>query len=77
MSAGGEPVVGPPASDGPLTLRSLTDDPPLPAVSDAGSCRFRRSARLCIGICVAFSVVFGIIPGPIVDFADQATLLFL
>jgi hypothetical protein len=31
---------------------------------------------LVIGVTVAFSVVFGIIPGPILDFAHQATLLF-
>ena len=29
-----------------------------------------------IGLSVAFTVVFGIIPGPILDFAHQATLLF-
>ena len=28
-----------------------------------------------IGTCVAFSVVFGIFPAPILDFAHQATLL--
>ena len=31
---------------------------------------------VAIGLCVAFTVVFGIIPGPILDFAHQATLLF-
>jgi hypothetical protein len=31
---------------------------------------------LVIGVCVAFTVVFGIIPGPILDFTHQATLLF-
>ena len=31
---------------------------------------------LVIGISVAFSVVFGIIPEPILSFAHQATLLF-
>jgi hypothetical protein len=30
-----------------------------------------------IGTCVAFTVVFGIIPGPVIDFAHQATLLLL
>ena len=76
MSAG-EPVVGPPAGDGALSLRALTDDPPLPAVSERGVVPVPPLTALCIGICVAFSVVFGIIPAPIVDFAHQATLLFL
>jgi hypothetical protein len=35
-----------------------------------------RLTVAAIGLCVAFTVVFGIIPGPIVDFAHQATLLF-
>jgi NADH-quinone oxidoreductase subunit N len=30
-----------------------------------------------IGLCVAATVVFGIIPAPLVDFANRATLLFL
>ena len=32
---------------------------------------------VAIGLCVAFTVVFGIIPGPILNFAHQATLLLL
>jgi hypothetical protein len=34
-------------------------------------------AVIAIGICVAVTVVFGIIPAPLVDFAHKATLLFL
>jgi NADH-quinone oxidoreductase subunit N len=34
-------------------------------------------AMVAIGICVAVTVVFGIIPAPLVDFAHKATLLFL
>jgi NADH-quinone oxidoreductase subunit N len=34
-------------------------------------------AVVAIGICVAVTVVFGIIPAPLVDFAHKATLLFL
>jgi hypothetical protein len=30
-----------------------------------------------ISLCAAFTVVFGIIPEPIIDFAHQATLLFV
>lgn len=32
---------------------------------------------IAIGICLAVTVVFGIVPGPLVDFAHKATLLFL
>jgi hypothetical protein len=32
---------------------------------------------VAITICAAFTVVFGIIPEPIIDFAHQATLLFV
>jgi NADH-quinone oxidoreductase subunit N len=32
---------------------------------------------LAIGVCVAVTVVFGIIPAPLLDFAHQASLLFL
>jgi hypothetical protein len=32
---------------------------------------------VAIGICVAFTVVFGVVPGPVLNFARQATLLLL
>jgi NADH-quinone oxidoreductase subunit N len=38
--------------------------------------RLPASTRLVIGWCVAFTVVFGIYPGPIVHFAEKASLLF-
>jgi hypothetical protein len=31
---------------------------------------------VAIGVCVAVTVLFGIWPAPVVDFAHQATLLF-
>ncbi len=34
------------------------------------------ATAVAIGLCVAVTVVFGIIPGPLVDFAHSATLLF-
>ena len=34
------------------------------------------AAAVAIGLCVAFTVVFGIFPAPIVDLAHKATLLF-
>jgi NADH-quinone oxidoreductase subunit N len=65
------------AGDGtePAGLSVLTDDPPSEAVA-ARVVRVPGLTWLAIGTCVAFTVVFGIIPGPIVDFAHQATLLF-
>ena len=53
----------------------LTEAPPTEAVADR-VVRVPALTWLAIGTCVAFTVVFGIIPGPIVDFAHQATLLF-
>ena len=35
------------------------------------------AAAVGIGLCVAATVVFGVIPGPLVDFAHRATLLFI
>jgi hypothetical protein len=35
------------------------------------------AAAIAIGICVAVTVAFGIVPAPLVDFAHKATLLFL
>ena len=61
----------------PSACAALTDDPPLPEVTERGVVPVPPLTALCIGICVAFTVVFGIIPAPIVDFAHQATLLFI
>jgi NADH-quinone oxidoreductase subunit N len=63
-----------PASE-PAGLSVLTEAPPTDAVDDR-VVRVPALTWLAIGICVTFTVVFGIIPGPIVDFAHQATLLF-
>ena len=35
------------------------------------------AAAVAIGLCVAVTVVFGVIPGPVVDFAHKATLFFV
>jgi hypothetical protein len=32
---------------------------------------------VAIGVCLAVTVDFGIIPAPLIDFAHKATLLFL
>ena len=63
-----------PASE-PAGLSVLTEAPPTDAVDDR-VVRVPALTWLAIGTCVTFTVVFGIIPGPIVDFAHQATLLF-
>ena len=62
-------------SEAVSSLRTLTDDPPTASVTDRGVVRVPWMTSLVIGTCVAFTVVFGIIPGPILDFAHQATLL--
>jgi NADH-quinone oxidoreductase subunit N len=65
------------AIDGPVaSLQVLTDAPPSSAVSERGVVFVPSLTWVVIGVTVAFSVVFGIIPGPILDFAHQATLLF-
>jgi NADH-quinone oxidoreductase subunit N len=62
---------------GPVTsLQVLTDAPPDDEVRERGVVPVPPLTVLAIGVSVAFSVVFGIIPGPILDFAHQATLLF-
>jgi NADH-quinone oxidoreductase subunit N len=70
--------VDPPDSvfDSVSSLQTLTDAPPADSVVDRGIVPVPWLTSLVIGISVAFTVVFGIIPGPILDFAHQATLLF-
>ncbi len=58
------------------SLQLLTDAPPDESVLERGRVAFPLLAQVVIGVTVAFTVVFGIIPGPILDFAHQATLLF-
>jgi NADH-quinone oxidoreductase subunit N len=81
---GGAAVVTDPTStvaerpgDGVSSLQVLTDAPPDEAVTERGLVPVPPLTALAIGLTVAFTVVFGIIPGPILDFAHQATLLFV
>ncbi len=67
------PVAGP--ADGVASLQVLTDAPPEAAVAARGRVPVPGLTAVAIGTCVAFSVVFGIFPGPVLDFARQATLL--
>jgi NADH-quinone oxidoreductase subunit N len=62
-------------ADTVASLSVLTEAPPEPSVAER-VVAVPRLTVAAIGLCVAFTVVFGIIPGPIVDFAHQATLLF-
>jgi hypothetical protein len=54
----------------------LTDAAPDESVTRRGAVPVPTLTSVAIGLTVAFTVVFGIIPGPILDFAHQATLLF-
>ena len=58
------------------SLRVLTDAPPSESVIDRGDVPVPPLTALVIGVSVTFTIVFGIIPGPILDFAHHATLLF-
>ncbi|MGA3148742.1 MAG: hypothetical protein ABSF33_14900, partial [Acidimicrobiales bacterium] len=76
-SAGASDSVGSSGtSDEVSSLQILTDAPPSPSVTERGAVPVPTLTWLVIGISVAFSVVFGIIPEPILSFAHQATLLF-
>ena len=65
------------AGDGVASIQVLTDAPPDADVEARGAVPVPVLTAVAIGLCVAVTVVFGIIPGPIVDFAHQATLLLL
>jgi NADH-quinone oxidoreductase subunit N len=69
--------IGGDGSDGAVaSLQVLTDAPPVAEVVERGVVPVPGWTALVIGVTVAFSIVFGVIPGPILDFAHQATLLF-
>ncbi len=64
------------SSDGMASLQVLTDAPPSAWVLERGAVDVPALTWVAIGLTVAFTVVFGIVPGPILAFAHQATLLF-
>ena len=66
-----------PDGDRMASLQTLTDAPPTVDVESRGPVPVPVLTTVAIGLCVAFTVVFGIIPGPVLDFAHQATLLLL
>ena len=59
------------------SLQVLTDAPPASDVEDRGPVPVPALTAVAVGLCVAVTVVFGIIPGPLLNFAHQATLLLL
>ncbi|HVC67603.1 MAG TPA: proton-conducting transporter membrane subunit, partial [Acidimicrobiales bacterium] len=59
------------------SLEVLTDAPPSAEVEARGVVPVPTLTAVAIGLCVGFTAVFGIIPGPILDFAHRATLLLL
>jgi NADH-quinone oxidoreductase subunit N len=62
-------------ADTVASLSVLTEEPPEASVAER-VVAVPQLTMVALGLCVAFTVVFGIIPGPIVDFAHSATLLF-
>jgi NADH-quinone oxidoreductase subunit N len=56
----------------------LASDPAAPTGEETPSVvKIPALTSVAIGICLAFTVVFGLLPGPLLDFANHATLLFL
>lgn len=77
MPGGSDPGAGEDDYGGAVSsLAVLTDAPPGEAVVQRGIVAVPGLTAVAVGVSVAFTVVFGIIPGPILDFAHQATLLF-
>ncbi|MHB1518306.1 MAG: NADH-quinone oxidoreductase subunit N [Acidimicrobiales bacterium] len=75
----GHDDTGPSASmtenEGPAALQVLSDAPPSESVTGR-AVSVPPLTWVALGLCTAFTVVFGIVPGPVLDFAHQATLLF-
>ena len=69
--------VGDAIDDRVASLQVLTDAPPDADVEDRGTVPVPVLTAVVIGTCAAFTLVFGIIPGPILNFAHEATLLLL
>jgi NADH-quinone oxidoreductase subunit N len=56
----------------------LDDEAPAPTGEETPSIiKVPALSGLAIGLCVAFTVAFGIAPAPLLDFANHASLLFL
>ena len=70
---GASSVAGP---DSVASLQVLTEDPPGATVSERGLVPVPVLTWVAIATTVSFTVIFGLIPSPILSFAHQATLLF-
>jgi NADH:ubiquinone oxidoreductase subunit 2 (subunit N) len=56
----------------------LDDEPPASTGEETPSIiKVPALSGLAIGLCVAFTVAFGVAPAPLLDFANHASLLFL
>ncbi|HEY6622484.1 MAG TPA: NADH-quinone oxidoreductase subunit N [Acidimicrobiales bacterium] len=73
------PADGPAHQGGAVERASLALMTDAPAEADVATrvVKVPGLTWVAITICAAFTVVFGIIPEPIIDFAHQATLLFV
>ncbi len=58
-------------------IDELADAPPSEVVEARGKVPVPPATWVVIGFCALFTVVFGIYPAPLVDFAQHATLLFI
>jgi NADH-quinone oxidoreductase subunit N len=55
----------------------LADDAPAPTAEETPTAvRVPFLSAVAIGVCVVFTVLFGIVPAPLLDFAKHASLLF-
>ncbi len=73
LSGGGAPGVAPGGARGGEA--AVVDHPGSPA-SPTEAIRVPPGAALGIGLCAVFTVLFGLWPGPVIDLAHKATLLF-
>jgi len=56
----------------------LAGDAPAPTGEEVPSVvPIPAPTSVAIGLCLAVTIVFGVVPGPLLDFANHATLLFL
>jgi NADH-quinone oxidoreductase subunit N len=65
-----------PSAAGAVTLSTPVATSAMSAASDGEELVVAPTAAAAIAVCVAVTVVFGVWPAPIVNFAHQATLLF-
>jgi NADH-quinone oxidoreductase subunit N len=75
-AAAGGPERPAASSDPVSSLAVLTDAPPDESVVERGIVPVPTLTVVALALTVGFTVVFGIIPAPILDFAHHATLLF-